>query len=128
MAKKRSVVVDDDTYAPVAANIESDLARWSRDPAFKAAYDALDDEFAVLDVLLKARHDAKLTQEDIAKRMAISQPALGRLESSLTSKKHSPTLATLRRYAAAVGCKLELKLTPMRTRRKPVKAETKRKA
>ena len=27
--------------------------------------------------------------------------------------KHSPSIATLRRYAQAVGCRLEIKLVPM---------------
>jgi hypothetical protein len=34
----------------------------------KEAYDALSEEFAALDVLLKARKQAKLTQEEVAAR------------------------------------------------------------
>jgi len=42
--------------------------------------------------------------------MGIKQSALTRIESSLTGKKHSPTLATLRKYAEACGRRLEIRL------------------
>jgi len=78
--------------------------------AFKEAYDALEDEFAVLDALLRARRDAGLTQAEVAARMGVSQPVLARIESSINSRKHSPTLATLRRYAEACGKKLVIQM------------------
>ncbi|PIE03550.1 MAG: transcriptional regulator, partial [Acidobacteria bacterium] len=37
-------------------------------------------------------------------------PAITRLESSLGNGKHSPSLATLKKYANALGCRLEIKL------------------
>lgn len=79
-------------------------------PVFKEAYDALEDEFAVLDALLNARKEAGLTQAEVAARMGVSQPVLARIESSLSSRKHSPTLATLRRYAQACGKKLVIQM------------------
>mgnify|MGYP001571838112 CR=1 FL=1 len=39
-------------------------------------------------------------------------PAISRMESSNGGKKHSPSIATLQKYAAAVGCRLTVKLTP----------------
>ena len=42
--------------------------------------------------------------------MGTKAPAITRLESSLSSGKHSPSLATLQRYANAVGCELKVKL------------------
>ena len=79
-----------------------------KNPEFKAAYDALEDEFSALDALLKARKQAGLTQAEVAERMGIAQSALARIESSLGSRKHSPSLATLRRYAEACGKKLTI--------------------
>jgi predicted transcriptional regulator len=38
------------------------------------------DPKAALDVLLEARRKAGLTQEDVAARMGVSQPALARVE------------------------------------------------
>lgn len=68
------------------------------------------DEGALLDLLLKARHDAGLTQAQVAERMGTQAPAIARLERSLATGKHSPSLATLRKYAEACGKALELKL------------------
>lgn len=69
------------------------------------------EEGALLDLLLKARHDAGLTQAQIAERMGTQPPAIARLERSLATGKHSPSLATLRKYAEACGKALELKLS-----------------
>ena len=79
---------------------------------FKKAWDALDDEFTALDALLAARRQAGMTQEQVAAKMGVSQPSLARVEASLGSHRHSPSLEMLRKYAAAVNCKLEIKLVP----------------
>ena len=42
--------------------------------------------------------------------MGTKPPAITRLESSLTSGKHSPSLATLKKYAQALGYHLEIRL------------------
>lgn len=60
--------------------------------------------------LLRARKDAGLTQAEVAERMGVSQPVLARIESSLGSRKHSPSLATLRKYADACGKKLVIQM------------------
>jgi anti-sigma factor RsiW len=84
----------------------ADTARLFADPAVKAAYDALDDEYSALRAILSARRDAGLTQAQVAERMGTTASAVSRLEASLTSEKHSPSFATLRKYAAACGKKL----------------------
>jgi transcriptional regulator with XRE-family HTH domain len=82
------------------------------DPAVKAEYDAQAEEFALLDELLKARRRAGLTQAQVAARMGTKTPAVARLEAGGGSRHHSPSVATLRRYARAVGCRLEIRLRP----------------
>ena len=72
-------------------------------------YEALKPEFNLLQEMLKARNDAGLSQADVAARMGTKPPAITRLESSLTSGRHSPSIATLKKYAEAVGCHLEIK-------------------
>ncbi|HAJ75645.1 MAG TPA: hypothetical protein DCM64_04240 [Gammaproteobacteria bacterium] len=42
--------------------------------------------------------------------MGTKAPAVTRLESALCNEKHSPSLATLQKYANAVGCALQVKL------------------
>jgi transcriptional regulator with XRE-family HTH domain len=88
------------------------VAEWMKDPEFKVEYDSFEEEFALLDEVLKARKRAGLTQDEIAARMGTKAPAVARIESGGGSKRHSPSIATLRRYAKAVGCKLEIKLIP----------------
>ncbi|EMS80733.1 helix-turn-helix domain-containing protein [Desulfotignum phosphitoxidans] len=76
----------------------------------KLEYDALEPEFSLLRELLKARQKAGLSQADIAELMGTKAPAITRLESSLTNGKHSPSIATLKKYAEALGCHLQIKL------------------
>jgi transcriptional regulator with XRE-family HTH domain len=68
------------------------------------------DEGALLDLLLKARQEAGLTQAQVAERMGTQAPAVARLERALATGRHSPSLTTLRRYAQAVGKRLVLEL------------------
>lgn len=68
------------------------------------------EEFALLDALLKARLDAGLTQAQVAERMGTQAPAVARLERSLASGKHSPSVATLRKYVKACGKRLVLQV------------------
>jgi predicted transcriptional regulator len=82
---------------------------WMKDPAFKAEYDRIErEEMPMLDEILAIRKAAGLTQAQIAERMGSTAPAVSRLEDALVTGKHSPSLATLRKYAAAVGKRLEV--------------------
>ncbi len=76
-----------------------------KNPAVKKEYDALEEEFALSGELIGARAKAKLTQAQVARRMGTSQSAVARLESG-----HAPSLASLRKYARAVGRKVEIRL------------------
>jgi DNA-binding XRE family transcriptional regulator len=100
-------------YAPVPFDPAAEIDRLRReDPQFNAEYAAAEEEFATLDELLRARRRAGMTQEQVAQRMGVKQSALARVEGSLSSRKHAPSLATLRKYADAVGCRLEIKIVP----------------
>lgn len=99
-------------YQPVSYDPRKALENDLQNPEFSKAYEALEDEFAALDALLAARRQAGMTQEQVAAKMGVSQPSLARVEASLGSHKHSPSLEMLRKYAAAVNCKLEIRLVP----------------
>jgi len=86
-----------------------------KDPAVRTEYEALKPEFALLDELLRARKRAGLTQAQVAARMGTKTPAIARLEGGGGARRHSPTVATLRKYAEAVGCRLEIRLRPGRS-------------
>jgi transcriptional regulator with XRE-family HTH domain len=77
-------------------------------PGVKDAYDALEDEFMFLEEILKARTEAGLTQAEVAARAGTTQSAIARLESG--ARRHSPSIATLQRYARALGYRIEVKL------------------
>jgi predicted transcriptional regulator len=83
-----------------------------RKPAVKVMYDSQAEEFALLDELLRARQRAGLTQGQVAIRMGTKTPAVARLEAGGGKKGHSPSLVTLRKYARAVGCRVEIRLRP----------------
>lgn len=86
------------------------ISEWMLDPEFRQEYESLDEEFALFDELLNARLNAGLTQAEVAERMGTKTSAVARLEAGGGSKKHSPSVATLQRYAEAVGCRLEIQL------------------
>ena len=93
--------MDNDEYRPVRMDPKAGLERELLNPEFQKAWDAIQNEFFALDALLSARKRAGLTQAEVASRMGVAQPALARIESSLGSRKHSPSLETLRKYARA---------------------------
>lgn len=100
-----------DKFAPVAFDPKVHAAKQREgSPVFREAYDLLDDEFAALAVLLKARKDAGLTQAELAAKMGVSQPVIARIESSLGNRKHAPSLSTLRKYASACGKRLVIQM------------------
>ncbi len=100
-----------EVFAPVAFDPVAYAAqRSAKDRAFKSAYAVLQDEFSTLDALLRARKAAGLTQAEVAARMGIYPASLARIEGSLGNRKHSPTLATLRKYAQACGVHLTIRL------------------
>ena len=84
-------------------------------PDVKKAYDDLAEEFAFLDEVLKARSGSGLTQAEVAARIGTTQSAIARLESA--EPKHSPSIATLQKYAKALGYKVEVRLVKNAQRR-----------
>ena len=82
--------------------------KWLKDPAHKAAYDALEDEFALAGALIEARSKADMTQEQVAAAMGTTQTVIARLESGRTM----PSTRTLERFAKATGMRLRISFEP----------------
>ena len=59
--------------------------------------------------MLGARAKAGPIQDAVAEHMGTTKSAISRLESA---GRHAPSLATLKKYAEAVGCDLQVKLVP----------------
>ena len=81
-------------------------ACFMEDPEFREAYARADDEFTLIEALVRARTAAKLTQAKLARRLGTTQSAIARLEGG----RVSPSFATLRRYAEATGTRLTVGL------------------
>ena len=81
-------------------------------PGVKSAYDDLAEDFAFLDQVLNARAESGLTQAEVAERIGTTQSAIARLESA--APRHSPSIATLQRYAHAIGYRVEIRLVKTR--------------
>ena len=80
--------------------------RLMEDPEFREEYGRIDDEFRLIEALVRARTAAKLTQAELARRLGTTQSAIARLEGGGVS----PSIATLRRYAEATGTRLTVGL------------------
>ena len=94
---------------PIAHNHEAFLKKALKRKGFDTAYQELADEYAPVRELPAARSRAGLTQKEVAKSMGTTKSAVSRLEAA---GKHSPSMATLKKYAKAVGCEMEIRLHP----------------
>jgi ribosome-binding protein aMBF1 (putative translation factor) len=98
-------------YIPVSEIFEE----WRKDSEFVAAYDALEEEFALAEALIRARAHADMTQEQVAKAMGTTQAAIARLESG----RSMPSTRTLQRFAEATGTRLRVSFVPEKKAKAP---------
>jgi DNA-binding XRE family transcriptional regulator len=83
-----------------------------QNPIVKAEYEALEEEFALVAELIRARKMNGKSQKEVAKAMHTSPSAISRLESGFGRERHTPSIDTLRRYAGVLGRRLSIKLVP----------------
>lgn len=96
-------------FQPVPHDQKEFLEKAMKRKGFREAYEELAEEYFLIRELLAARARAGLTQEEVAELMGTTKSAVSRLEAA---GKHAPSVATLKKYAHAVGCHLEIKLVP----------------
>ena len=87
---------------------EKFLEEQLKDPEFKAEYDALEPEFAIIQAIIDARSNTGLTQKQLSERTGIAQADISRLENG----NANPSLKTLKRLAAAMDMTLKIEFTP----------------
>jgi DNA-binding XRE family transcriptional regulator len=92
------------SYSP---SVPWSLEEHLKDPEVKAAYDALEGEFALIRQLIDLRIKRGLSQRQLAKRAEMQQPTIARLEGGRTA-----SLKTLRRVAEALDARVEVRLVP----------------
>ena len=88
--------------------------RLLKDPEVRKEYDALEEEFALMLEVAKARRRAGLSQTQIAKRMKTTQSTIARLESG----RGLPSTRTLGRFAKATGHRLKISFEPLKRAKK----------
>jgi transcriptional regulator with XRE-family HTH domain len=84
--------------------------KWMKDPEYRKEYDALEEEFALIAAVAKARLRSGLTQAQLAKRMKTTQSTVARLESG----RGKPSTRTLARFAKATGHRLKISFEPVK--------------
>lgn len=84
--------------------------RFMKDPEYRREYDALEEEFALILEVAKARKRAGLSQTELARRMKTTQSTIARLESG----RGLPSTRTLGRFAKATGHRLKISFEPVK--------------
>jgi ribosome-binding protein aMBF1 (putative translation factor) len=108
-------------YNPVRHDQKAFLKKASKRRGFREAYDALETEYALAREMLSARTRAGLTQEAVADRMGTTKSAVSRLEGA---GKHAPSVASLKKYADAVGCTLKIEFITQPVKRRAAAAQS----
>jgi len=88
--------------------VEEVARDWMKDPAFRAEYDALEEEFELAKALIRARGEASMTQAEVAEAMGTTQAVVARLESG----RAMPSTRTLQRFAKATNSRLRISFEP----------------
>ena len=87
----------------------------TQDKAFMTEYEALRPEFEVVRDFIKARLDSSCSQQELAKRLDLQQPAIARLERGGYA---TTSIIKLTKVAHALGYNLTFQLQPKKTNRK----------
>jgi transcriptional regulator with XRE-family HTH domain len=89
--------------------------KWMKEPEYRKAYEALEEEFVFASAVIDVRNRAGLTQRELARKMGTTQPVVARLESG----RSRPSMRTLEKLADATGSRLVVSFAP-RAAKKPV--------
>ena len=96
-------------FKPITHDHNAFIEKAKQREGFKKAYDDLEEEYALIKEMLAARSRVGLSQEAVAELMGTTKSAISRLEAA---GKHAPSVTTLKKYAQAVGCHLEIRFVP----------------
>ena len=81
------------------------------DPEFRAEYEALQPEHAIMQAIIDARKGAGITQKELSERAGIAQGDISKLENG----NANPSIRTLQRLADAMGMTLKIEFQPRST-------------
>lgn len=80
------------------------LQEQMKDAEFRAEYEALEPEFAIMQAMIDARKASGMTQKQLAEKTGINQADISKMERG----NGNPSLRTLQRLAAGMGMRLKL--------------------
>jgi len=89
--------------------LETALAKRMQEPGFRAEYEALEPEFAIVQAIIDARKKTGLTQKQLSERTGIAQGDISKIENG----EANPSLKTLKRLASGMNMKLNLSFEPV---------------
>ena len=92
----------------MAANFDEFLEEQLKDPEFRAEWDALQPERAIVQAMIDARRTTGMTQKQLAEKTGIAQSDISKLETG----SGNPSLKTLQRLAAGMGMVLHIEFRP----------------
>lgn len=90
-------------------SFDSYLKEQLKDPEFRAEYEALEPEFAIMQAMIDARKATGMTQKQLADATGINQADISKLERG----NANPSLRTLQRLASGMGMRLKLEFEPL---------------
>jgi len=84
------------------------LKEQMKDPVFRAEYEELEPEFAIIQAMINARKCSGITQKQLAERTGIAQADISKLETGSAN----PSLKTIQRLASGMGMRLKVEFVP----------------
>lgn len=90
-----------------------DFVDWEKEslknPKIKAEYDKLQPEFALVQAMIDVRVQKRVTQEELARKIGTKQSVISRLETG----RGNPSVTFLKKFAAALNTRLEIRFTSL---------------
>jgi transcriptional regulator with XRE-family HTH domain len=83
-----------------------------KDPTYRKEYDALEEEFALIAEVAKARLRTGLSQPQLMRRMKTTRRTMTRLENG-----RDVSIQTLSRFAKATGHRLKISFEPVKAKK-----------
>lgn len=94
----------------MSLDLNTYLQEQLKDPDFRAEYDALEPEFAIMQAMMDSRKASGMTQKQLAEKTGINQADISKLERG----NANPSLRTLQRLASGMGMRLKLSFEPIK--------------
>ena len=81
-----------------------------KNPELRAAYDALQPEYDIIQAMIDARKSQHMTQKELSEATGITQADISRIENGT----RNPSLEMVKRLAAGMGMQLRLEFVPVK--------------